>query len=164
MSKLSEQEQVPQQQGGIGEQKVSLPVRLIVIGVVALLAGVCLLALIITGLALDEYAEAKPIIIDIARSLVYSYAFLIAMGGAYVLVSRMNLEQFFSPVKGWMRFLVFIVVTTLLYSPLSLVAGRAFTLISMEVNVVYSLARLAEAGVLVVALAIVLWLMVRKER
>lgn len=146
-----------------GGKQVSLPVQWIILGVVALAAAICLLALIVAGLVMDERDDATRVVISIVQSLVQLYAFLLALGGAFALVSKADLTRLFaSPVKHWMRFLMLGAATGLLYVPLAFVFDRVFTFAS-RVNLVYSLERLVEGGLLILVLAGVFWLLTRRN-
>jgi len=149
---------------GGGAQQVSLPIQLIVIGGIGLLAVGCLLVLVIVGLVGEKSSDTTMVVLGIVPSLIRLYAFLLALLGGYTLVSKMNLSQLFSPVKGWMRFLLLVAVAELLYMPLSFIFDRVFTFASRYHHIVYSLERLVEGGFLIVVLAGVFWLLAREDK
>jgi len=144
-------------------QQISISPQLIAIGVVGLVAVLCLLALIIVGLVGERTSRTTSVVIEIASSLYRLYAFLAALFCSYALVSRMDLTRLFSPVRVWMRFLVLLAVTGLLYWPLGFVLDRLFTFIARP-NIVYSLERVGEAGLLVLVIGGTFWLLRRGEQ
>lgn len=143
---------------------VSMPAQWIVPGVVGLMATILLLVLIIVGLAGRRSSEGILVVLGIVPNLIRLYAFLLALLGSYALVAKMDLSHFFSPVKGWMRFLVLLAIAELLYLPLAYVTDRVFTFVNRGTHVAVILESLAEGGLLILVLAGIYWLLSRQKR
>lgn len=144
-------------------QQVSLPIQFLVIGVVGLLAVVCLLVLIIVGLVGEWTSEGIRVVLDIIPSLIRLYCFLLALLGGYALVNKVDLSRIFVRATALTRFLLLVATAELLYLALSFISDRLFTFVSRGTHIAYSLERAAEAGFLLIVLAAIFWLLRRES-
>jgi hypothetical protein len=156
---LADVPSTPGNPGALGS--FSITPALIALVAAVLLAGLCWLVVLVVSLVDDSPQEEVRTALYAAVSLSDLFALLLAFGGAWLLVSRLDLGRFFTSPDALIRLLLILVFTGLLYTPLAFLMVHLFAF-SPGGLLAISVVNLLQ-GILVVLIIAALYFLLRRQ-